>query len=171
MTIDILHSSLLIPRFDDCCIEFGEPCLKCYGTAVLEEAVCGSGCAHHQPCNGHGVGELDFERTQMFHLQSYFNHVLEGGGALVCALHFGYGRDNTLLLHALEAVTDLDFTIEPTTASTVTTAPTAKTLTYNGEEQALVTAGAASPGAMVYSVESGSCRKICQISYTGLSGA
>ena len=53
-----------------------------------------------------------------------------------------------------EAVTDLDFTIEPTTASTVTTAPTAKTLTYNGEEQALVTAGAASPGAMVYSVES-----------------
>ncbi len=52
------------------------------------------------------------------------------------------------------AETDCDFSIEATTASTVTTAPTAKTLTYNGEEQALVTAGTASPGAMVYSVES-----------------
>ena len=41
-------------------------------------------------------------------------------------------------------------------AASVTTAPTAKTLTYNGAEQVLITAGAANGGEMQYKLDSGS---------------
>ena len=49
---------------------------------------------------------------------------------------------------------DLDFTKTLSSYTSSIQAPSANKLTYNGKAQALVTAGAASPGEMVYSVES-----------------
>ena len=49
------------------------------------------------------------------------------------------------------ATASLDFSITKATSS-VTTAPTANSLTYNGEDQALVSAGAATGGAMNYAI-------------------
>ena len=48
--------------------------------------------------------------------------------------------------------TTFTYTFNAKTAATVTTAPAAKTLTYNGEEQALVTAGEAADGEMQYAL-------------------
>ena len=48
--------------------------------------------------------------------------------------------------------TTFTYTFNAKTAATVTTAPAAKTLTYNGEAQALVTAGEATGGTMQYAI-------------------
>ncbi len=76
----------------------------------------------------------------------------QGWAASSTATTAKYAAGGSYIIHGDETL----YAVWQAVPATVTTAPTAKTLTYNGSDQELVTAGAASNGTMYYKVDSGS---------------